>query len=134
MLEVTITRLRNDKRAVSNVIVAMLSLILVVMIVSNLVLRNYQMNQLDFERTQERIAISNVTRNNAIGFELENSGPSTTHIIAIWIINSTNHQRYETNSFVNSGESTYIHLGFDSPTLDCTVKVVTEKGNVVVIP
>mgnify|MGYP005831204779 CR=1 FL=1 len=48
------------KRGISNVIVIMLSLILIVIIVSNVVLWSYQMNQLDWEKMQESIAITNV--------------------------------------------------------------------------
>jgi hypothetical protein len=62
MLEATIKRLRHDKRAVSNVIVIMLSLVLIVIIVSNIVLWSYQMNQFDLERMQENVNITNVTR------------------------------------------------------------------------
>jgi hypothetical protein len=49
------------KRGVSNVIVVMLSLILIVLIVSNVVLWSYQMNQIDLERIQEIMQITNVT-------------------------------------------------------------------------
>jgi hypothetical protein len=62
MLEAIIRLLRRDKRGISNVIVVMLSLILIVMIVGNVVLWSYQMNQLDLERTQEKVQITNVTR------------------------------------------------------------------------
>jgi len=55
-------RFRNGKRGVSNVIVVMLSLILVVVIVSNVILWSYQMNQFDWERMREKIEITNVTR------------------------------------------------------------------------
>jgi len=61
-LEATIRRLKQDRRGVSNVIVVMLSLILVVVIVANVVLWSYQMNQFDWEKTQENIEILNVTR------------------------------------------------------------------------
>lgn len=53
-------RLKRDKRAVSNAIVVMLSLVLVVIIVANIVLWSYQMNQLDWERMQERTTLSDV--------------------------------------------------------------------------
>ncbi|MGQ9506952.1 MAG: hypothetical protein ACUVTB_03715, partial [Candidatus Bathycorpusculaceae bacterium] len=43
-------------------IVVMLSLILIVLIVSNVVLWSYQMNQFDLERMQESIKIANVTQ------------------------------------------------------------------------
>lgn len=64
-------------------------------------------------------------------FELRNSGPATAHIVSIWIINSTSHQHYDVNLFVNSGEhATYILKGVELPEGSCIVKVVTEKGNV----
>lgn len=62
MLEAIIRRLRQNKRGVSNVIVVMLSLVLIVIIVGNVVLWSYQMNQLDLERMQETVNITNVTR------------------------------------------------------------------------
>ena len=40
-------RLKRDKHGVSNVIVIMLSLVLIVVIVANVVLWSFQMNQLD---------------------------------------------------------------------------------------
>jgi len=55
-------RLKRDKRGVSNVIVVMLSLILIVVIVANVVLWSYQMNQFDWERIQENTVISDVAR------------------------------------------------------------------------
>ncbi|MEM3703081.1 MAG: hypothetical protein QXX79_01460 [Candidatus Bathyarchaeia archaeon] len=55
-------RLKNGKRGVSNVLVVMLSLILITVIVANVVLWNYQMNQLDIERMHESISITNANR------------------------------------------------------------------------
>ncbi|NWG11681.1 hypothetical protein HXY33_08080 [Candidatus Bathyarchaeota archaeon] len=52
---------KHTKRGISNVIVVMLSLILIVVIVANVVLWSYQMNQFDWEKTQENIAIANVS-------------------------------------------------------------------------
>lgn len=60
MLEAIIKRLRQNKHGVSNVIVVMLSLVLVVVIVANVVLWSYQMNQFDWERMQEKIEIAEV--------------------------------------------------------------------------
>ncbi len=57
MLEATIRRFRRDKRGISNVVVAVLSLILIVMIVGNVILWSYDMNQLDWEKMQERISL-----------------------------------------------------------------------------
>ena len=56
------TLLRHDRRGVSNVIVVMLSLVLIAIVVSNVILWSYQMNELDLERMQEKINVSNVTR------------------------------------------------------------------------
>ena len=60
-MEAITKRLKRDKRGVSNVIVVMLSLILIVVIVANVVLWSYKMNQFDWEKMQETIGISNVT-------------------------------------------------------------------------
>lgn len=57
-------RIKQDQRGISNVIVVMLSLVLVVNIVANVVLWSYQMNQLDWEKMQEDISITNVERIN----------------------------------------------------------------------
>ncbi|MGC8997886.1 MAG: hypothetical protein ACP5JW_00570 [Candidatus Bathyarchaeia archaeon] len=65
MLEATIRRLKrlsSNKRGLSNVLVVMLSLILITVIVANVVLWSYQMNQLDIERMHESISIKNAER------------------------------------------------------------------------
>ena len=61
-MAVTTKRLKTDKRGISNVIVVMLSLVLIVIIVSNVVLWSYQMNEVDWERMQEKLSIVNVER------------------------------------------------------------------------
>ena len=58
-MQAIMKRLKHDKRAVSNAIVVMLSLVLVVIIVANVVLWSYQMNQLDWEKMQEKIVLTN---------------------------------------------------------------------------
>jgi len=55
-------KLRKNKKAVSNVIVVVLSLILIVVIVANVILWNYQMNQYDWERASESVEISYVSQ------------------------------------------------------------------------
>jgi len=62
MLAVTTKHLRTNKRGISNVIVVMLSLVLVVIIVSNVVLWSYQMNEIDWERMQEKLSLVDVER------------------------------------------------------------------------
>jgi hypothetical protein len=52
----------RDSRGISNVIVVMLSLILIVIIVSNVAYRFFQMNEIDWERLREDISIANVTQ------------------------------------------------------------------------
>ncbi len=65
--------------------------------------------------------------------DLKNSSPLTIHIVAIWIINSTQHQRYTANFFINSGEDkTYIRVDIRLPKEEFIVKVVTERGNMAV--
>jgi len=58
---ITGLRLRRDRRGVSNIIVVALSLVIIIAIVSNVILWSYQMNQLDWEKIQEDVKISNVT-------------------------------------------------------------------------
>jgi Na+-transporting NADH:ubiquinone oxidoreductase subunit NqrC len=62
MLQAITRRLKRGKRGISTVIVVMLSLVLVVIIVGNVVLWSYQMNQLDMDRMQETLSFTNVTR------------------------------------------------------------------------
>jgi len=66
-------------------------------------------------------------------FEFKNTGPLTIHIVAVWVLNSTNHQRYDANLFINSGaESTYVRADIRLPSDDFMVKIVTERGNIAV--
>ena len=55
-------RLRQNKRGASTVIAVVLSLVIIVVIVSNVVLWSYEMNQLDWEKMNEDIDITDVTR------------------------------------------------------------------------
>jgi biopolymer transport protein ExbD len=112
----------------------MLSLVLVVIIVGNVVLWSYQMNQVDLERTQETLTITNVTRLEPAGLSIsvKNTGSISLHIVAVWI-DLTEHQRYETNVFLNAGESaTYNRTDIVVPPSVFLVKVVTERGNTAV--
>ena len=138
-MEAIIRRLRLDKRGVSNAIVAMLSLVLVTMIVANIVLWSYQMNTLDLDRMQENLAIEGVSVNNgsaaALGtiFKIKNGGPETTHLVSLWVDNSTCHQRYETDFYINSGDTvSYIREDIDLPNEPYIIRFVTERGNIAV--
>jgi hypothetical protein len=68
-------------------------------------------------------------------FTFRNSSPFTVHIAAIWIVNSTEHRRYSTDLFINSGEeAAYIRLDILLPESNFTTRVVTEKGNISIFP
>jgi hypothetical protein len=68
-------------------------------------------------------------------FDLKNSSPSTIHIIAIWVVNSTLHQRYTANVYMNSAQqATFVRADISLPKTDFVVKVVTERGNEAVFP
>lgn len=63
-------------------------------------------------------------------FTFKNDGSLTSHIVSIWIINSTTHQRYDANFFINSAETqSYSRADITLPTTEYTAKVVTERGN-----
>ncbi|UCE28693.1 MAG: hypothetical protein JSV85_05295 [Candidatus Bathyarchaeota archaeon] len=53
---------RRDERGLSNIIVVALGLVIVVIITSNVILWGYEMNQLDWEKMRENIAIASVER------------------------------------------------------------------------
>ncbi|MCS7113905.1 MAG: hypothetical protein N3F10_04445 [Candidatus Bathyarchaeota archaeon] len=68
-METIISRRKNfidDRRGLSNAIVVLLSLILITVIVANVVIWSYQMNQLDWGKTQENFRVLNVERNNSV--------------------------------------------------------------------
>jgi len=53
---------RHNRRGLSNIIVVVLSLVVLAVIVVNVILWDYQMNQLDWERTQEAFTVNSVSR------------------------------------------------------------------------
>ncbi len=66
-------------------------------------------------------------------FTFENNGGFTIHLVSLWVNNSTDHQRYDINIFVNSAETkNYLRTDISLPTDGYTVKVVTERGNTAV--
>jgi hypothetical protein len=126
-------RLKRDRRGISNIIVVVLSLVIILAIVSNVVLWNYEMNQLDWEKMRENVIITNVERLTGSQFTFQNDGSLTAHLVSLWIINSTDHQQYDISVFVNSAETkTYLRDDISLPTGSYTVKVVTERGNTAV--
>jgi hypothetical protein len=131
---ITCRRLKRDRRGVSNIIVVALSLVIILAIVSNIVLWNYEMNQLDWEKMKESVLITNVENvTSGSEFTFQNNGGLTVHLVSLWIINQTDHQRYDINVFVNSADTkTYLSGDISLPTGNYTVKVVTERGNTAV--
>ena len=128
-------RLKREKRGISTVIVVMLSLVLVVIIVGNVILWSYQMNQVDLERMQETVTLIDVAKrgSSGISMDLKNTGSVGLHIVAVWISTSITHQRYDADFFLNSGESaTYIREDIEFPKDAFVAKVVTERGNAAV--
>jgi hypothetical protein len=131
---ITCRRLRKDRRGISNVIVIALSLVIILAIVTDIVLWNYEMNQVDWEKMRESVIITN-SQNFTSGsqFTFENDGGLTVHLVSLWVINSTEHQRYDINVFINSAETkTYIREDITLPTGNYTLKVVSERGNTAV--
>jgi hypothetical protein len=64
-------------------------------------------------------------------FTFDNRGALTSRLVSLWVNKSTHHQRFDIDVFVNSGDSTsYICNDIDSPKEKCTVKIVTERGNI----
>jgi hypothetical protein len=54
-------------------------------------------------------------------------------VIALWIVNSTIHERYDVNIFLNSGEKNdYTITDISLPSGNFTAKIVTERGNIAV--
>jgi Na+-transporting NADH:ubiquinone oxidoreductase subunit NqrC len=126
---------KRNKRGISTVIVVMLSLVLIVLIVGNVVLWSYQMNQVDLDRIQETVTITDVAEYGSSGtsMDIKNTGPLSLHIVAVWTSTSTTHQRYDADLFLNSGESvTYIREDIEFPKDAFVAKVITERGNVAV--
>jgi hypothetical protein len=131
---ITCRRLRKDRRGISNVIVIALSLVIILAIVTDIVLWNYEMNQVDWEKMRESVIITN-SQNFTSGsqFTFENDGGLNVHLVSLWVINSTEHQRYDINVFINSAETkTYLREDITLPTGNYTLKVVSERGNTAV--
>jgi hypothetical protein len=99
--------LRKNKLGVSNVIVVMLSLILIVIIVSNIVLWSHQMSQLDWEKISERIEITRVP----------NMGNSWTYNPSTYSLGgSTTWQSGEISNLIEDDENYMRFRSYDSGT------------------
>ena len=66
-------------------------------------------------------------------FTFKNEGSLTAHLVSLWVNNSTIHQRYDVNVFINSGETlNYTRSDISLPSGEYIVKVVTQRGNTAV--
>lgn len=66
-------------------------------------------------------------------FIFDNNGPSSSHVVSLWVNNSTIHQRYDINVIMNSAETfAYLRADIRLPVGQYTVKVVTERGNIAI--
>jgi len=82
---------------------------------------------IDIDYLAVRAAVNGAT------FSFENEGSRTAHLVSIWVNNATTHRRYETDIFVNSGDTfSYTRLDIPLPTGQYTTKVVTERGNMAI--
>jgi hypothetical protein len=67
---------------------------------------------------------------NGTDFTFRNQGSMTSHVVSLWVINSTNHRRYDADIFVNSGETfSCIRADISLPSGEYFIKVITERGN-----
>jgi hypothetical protein len=63
-------------------------------------------------------------------FTFKNTGSTTSFIVSLWVIDSTVHQRFDMNIFVNSGETvSLVNNEIFLPTDGCIVKITTKRGN-----
>jgi hypothetical protein len=70
---------------------------------------------------------------NGTKFDFQNKGPLTSHLVALWLDNSTIHQRYQVSLFINEGENcSYFRSDVNLPSDSCIIKAVSERGNVAV--
>jgi len=70
---------------------------------------------------------------NGMKFTFQNEGSLTCHLVSLWVNNATHHQRYDTNIFINSGDTeSHVRSDISLPNKPYTVKVVTERGNIAV--
>jgi hypothetical protein len=102
----------------------MLSLVLLVIIFSNVILTSFQMNQFDWDRMQENVEITNVEETT---ITLHNRGSMTAHIVSVWVDSPIIHQRHDMDLFINTGDSTNCTCS-DINANTSIVKIVTEKG------
>jgi hypothetical protein len=66
-------------------------------------------------------------------FTFQNEGSLTVRLVSLWVTNSTYHQHYDIDVFLNSGATkNYVSYDIELPAGNYIVKAVTERGNTAV--
>jgi hypothetical protein len=66
-------------------------------------------------------------------FSFKNDGQVTSHVVSVWVINSTIHSRYNVDFFINSGTTaSFFSPNINLPKGSYLVKTITERGNIAV--
>jgi hypothetical protein len=66
-----------------------------------------------------------------LNFTFENDGPYTSHLVSLWMDNSTLHQRYDVSVYINAGDIvSYARADINLPPKPYIIKIVTERGNI----
>ncbi|HML02069.1 MAG TPA: hypothetical protein VK487_01715 [Candidatus Bathyarchaeia archaeon] len=130
-------KFRKNKRGISTVITVILSLVILVIVIENVVIWGYNINQYDWERMHENLSILNVTSGSSGGsfFAFENNGPLTVQVVSIWVDNLTLHSHYDVDYFINSGvNASFFNAAVNLPEGQYIVKAVTSRGNISILP
>ena len=143
MLRGIMKRLDSDRRGVSNVIVVMLSLILLVVIVTNVIIWSYQMNQFDWERIHEDVQITDVgPLNNSVWFTAQNEFNINVgaHLSGTYLDTQTDNSQYErftegsnwwNSSFMYRRQITILNTVSTTLQANYTVSVTTDTASLV---
>jgi hypothetical protein len=96
-------------------------------------IKGFKTGATQFDLKADFIQFSEEKKGGAL-ITLENGGSITSHVVSIWINNSTNHQRFEVDTFVNSGETvSQTYPSINLPDGAYTVKAATERGNMAIL-
>jgi hypothetical protein len=98
---------------------------------SGVIYVKFQDDQADANQTTVDVDFLSVrVKADGTRFTFKNEGSVTSYIVSLWIINSTLHQRYDTEIIVNSADMySYTRTDLSLASGSYTVKVVTKRGN-----
>ncbi len=88
----------------------------------------------DYQQTSVDVDFLGINvKTDANQFTFENDGSLTVRLVSLWVTNSTYHQHYDIDVFLNSGATkNYVSYDIKLPTGNYIVKAVTERGNTAV--